>query len=142
MRAVRPGRCFLLMSGGCEGIMSPHATVFVRRPASLRAGSSDKRLTFAAASTRELLPEELGTMVQVDLVAAAVREAVRDAGIADLNDVHYVQVKCPLLTTRTHQRRQGAWPTDSHRRHLTFYGFLQRFVRYLVSRSVLASLNA
>jgi len=88
-----------VMSGGCEGIMSPHATVFVRRPASRRAGNSDKRLTFGMASTRELLPEEIGTMVQVDLVATAVREAVRDAGVADLSDVHYVQVKCPLLTS-------------------------------------------
>ena len=96
-----------VMSGGCEGIMSPHATVFVRRPASVRAGSSDKRLTFATASTRELLPEEIGTMVQVDLVATAVREAVRDAEIADLSDVHYVQVKCPLLTSERINAAKG-----------------------------------
>jgi cyanuric acid amidohydrolase len=88
-----------VMSGGCEGIISPHATVFARRPAGADKPASGKRLTFAMANTRDLLPEELGTITQVELVAAAVREAVRDAGIADISDVHYVQVKCPLLTT-------------------------------------------
>jgi cyanuric acid amidohydrolase len=88
-----------VMSGGCEGIISPHATVFARRTALAGKAASGKRLTFAMANTRDLLPEELGTMTQVELVAAAVRDAVRDAGIADIADVHYVQVKCPLLTT-------------------------------------------
>ena len=92
-------RVAFVMSGGCEGIISPHATVFVRRKAATRASFSGKRLTFATASTRELLPEEIGTMSQVEVVASAVREAVQEAGIADLADVHYVQVKCPLLTS-------------------------------------------
>lgn len=92
-------RIAFVMSGGCEGIISPHATLFVRRPAPPAKRSSGKRLTFAMASTRELLPEEVGMMPQVELVATAVRTAVKDSGIADLNDVHYVQVKCPLLTT-------------------------------------------
>jgi cyanuric acid amidohydrolase len=92
-------RVAFVMSGGCEGIISPHATVFARRSAPPRAAASGKRLTFATASTREFLPEEIGTMAQVELVAAAVREAVRNAAIAELADVHYVQVKCPLLTS-------------------------------------------
>ena len=92
-------RVAFVMSGGCEGIISPHATVFARRPAPPRAAVSDKRLAFATASTRELLAEEIGTIVQVELVAAAVREAVRNAAIAELADIHYVQVKCPLLTS-------------------------------------------
>jgi cyanuric acid amidohydrolase len=91
-------RVAFVMSGGCEGIISPHATVFVRGPGAPSA-TSDKRLTFAMANTRDLLPEQIGTMAQVDLVAAAVREAVREAGINELADVHYVQVKCPLLTS-------------------------------------------
>ncbi len=96
-----------VMSGGCEGIISPHATVFVRRPASPRKRVSGKRLTFAMANTRELLPEEIGTMNQIDVVATAVREAVRDAGIAGLSDVHYVQVKCPLLTSERINAAKG-----------------------------------
>ncbi len=50
------------------------------------------------AETRTLLPEEVGTMVHVRLVADAVSRALRQAGIIDPNDVHYVQVKGPLLT--------------------------------------------
>ncbi|WP_275428963.1 ring-opening amidohydrolase, partial [Enterobacter hormaechei] len=39
-------------------------------------------------------------MGQVDQVAEAVRAAMRQAAIDDPADVHFVQVKCPLLTAR------------------------------------------
>jgi cyanuric acid amidohydrolase len=87
-----------VMSGGCEGIISPHATVFTRRRVD-RAPGPAKRFSVAMASTRELLPEELGGEVQVRLVADAVRQAMASAEIGSTDDVHYVQVKCPLLTT-------------------------------------------
>ena len=87
-----------VMSGGCEGIISPHATVFTRRQVEAKPGGA-KRFSVAMASTREILPEELGTAEQVRLVARAVREAIARAEIAATEDVHYVQVKCPLLTT-------------------------------------------
>jgi cyanuric acid amidohydrolase len=86
------------MSGGCEGIISPHATVFSRKETTAEA-RGQKRFSVAMASTHELLPEELGTEVQVWLVADAVRKAMKEAGIAAIEDVHYVQVKCPLLTS-------------------------------------------
>jgi len=92
-------RIAFVMSGGCEGIMSPHATLFAKRPAAQGTPSPGKRLAFAMANTRELLPEELGTRTQVNLVADAVREALKASGIAAIDDVHYVQVKCPLLTS-------------------------------------------
>src|SRR5438094_4847664 len=44
-----------VMSGGCEGIISPHATVFTRRKVS--HSSAGKRLSVAMSSTRLLLPE-------------------------------------------------------------------------------------
>lgn len=88
-----------IMSGGCEGIISPHATLFVRKETSAATANKKKRLAFAMASTRELLPEEVGTIVQVELVAEAVKKAQALAGIESTEDVHYVQVKCPLLTT-------------------------------------------
>jgi cyanuric acid amidohydrolase len=87
-----------VMSGGCEGIISPHATIFVSREIPL-GGRGEKRLAFAMANTRDLLPEELGTITQVELVADAVRAARKSAEIESTEDVHYVQVKCPLLTT-------------------------------------------
>jgi cyanuric acid amidohydrolase len=86
----------MMMIGGVGGIMSPHIVLFVRRPAA-RAGTG-KRLALGVASTRPLLPEEYGTMVEVDLVADAVREAMRDAGIADASQIECVEVKCPAMT--------------------------------------------
>ena len=88
-----------VMSGGCEGIISPHATVFTRRRVDTAAAAGRKRFSVAMSGTRELLPEELGTEVQVRLVADAVREAMKAAEVASTDDVHYVQVKCPLLTS-------------------------------------------
>jgi cyanuric acid amidohydrolase len=46
----------------------------------------------------ELLPEDIGRPAMVEKVAAAVKAAMRDAGIEDPKDVHYVQTKTPLLT--------------------------------------------
>jgi cyanuric acid amidohydrolase len=86
------------MSGGTEGVLSPHLTVFVRRPARARETAGAKRLSIGIARTREFLPEEIGRAAQIEATAAAVLDAMRDAAIAGPDDVHYVQVKCPLLT--------------------------------------------
>lgn len=93
------GSVAFVMSGGCEGIMSPHATVFVREPSDRVNNDGAKKLTFATANTRKLLPEEIGTLTQVDLVATGVKQAICDAEIESIDDVHYVQVKCPILTS-------------------------------------------
>lgn len=91
-------RIAFVWSGGTEGVLSPHATVFTRSD----AGSADgKRLAVGIAMTRDLLAEEVGTMTQVREVAAAVRKAQEQAGITGAADVHYVQVKGPLLTPAT-----------------------------------------
>src|SRR5436309_9751561 len=76
-------RVQFIMSGGTEGIITPHVTVFVRRdvPASSRPG---RGLVAGIASTRALEPEELGTVVQIREVEAAVRAAMADAGIRDV----------------------------------------------------------
>jgi ring-opening amidohydrolases len=57
-----------------------------------------KRLSVGVARTRAIAPEEIGRPLQATLVADAVVEAMQDAGITDPADVHYVQVKGPLLT--------------------------------------------
>ena len=92
------GRVALVGSGGCEGVMTPHAVVLARR-VSRGPGAGEKRLAVGVGFTRELLPEEVGTLEQVHAVAAAVRDAMTGAGIADAGGVKYVQVKCPLLTS-------------------------------------------
>ena len=72
----------------------------------------EKRLVVGIAHTRDFAPEEIGRMAQVEATADAVRAAMRDAGIDDAADVHFVQVKCPLLTLgQGATRRCSAAPT-------------------------------
>lgn len=96
-------RVAFVMSGGTEGVLSPHQTVFTRRPAQAAPDAGTpiagaKRLTLGIAFTRDFLPEEIGRRAQIEETAAAVQQAMRDAGIASIEDLHFVQVKCPLLT--------------------------------------------
>jgi cyanuric acid amidohydrolase len=92
-------RVALVMSGGTEGILSPHFTVFTRQRDESAPAHAEKRLVVGVAHTRDFAPEEMGRMVQIELTAAAVRAAMEDAGIVDAADVHFVQIKCPLLTS-------------------------------------------
>ncbi len=86
-----------VMSGGTEGVLSPHLTIFARAQAA--APVEGKRLTAGIAQTRDFLPEEIGRAAQIAETAAAVKAAMAEAGIDDPADVHFVQVKCPLLTS-------------------------------------------
>ncbi|MBP6813519.1 MAG: ring-opening amidohydrolase [Burkholderiaceae bacterium] len=90
-------RVALVMSGGTEGVLSPHFTVFARRWVEA-AVHRDKRLVVGIAHTRDFLPEEIGRAAQIEATAAATLAAMADAGITERADVHFVQVKCPLLT--------------------------------------------
>ena len=86
----------MVWSGGCDGVITPHATVFARND---RGGSAGRpRLVIGAAMSAELRPEDIGRPAMVEKVAEGVRAAMRDAGIEDPADVHYVQTKTPLLT--------------------------------------------
>jgi len=88
-------RIAFVWSGGTEGVLSPHATLFTKSEAPPAEG---KRLAMGVAVTRDFLPEEVGTMIEVREVAEAVKRAQAEANIADAAEVHYVQVKGPLLT--------------------------------------------
>lgn len=90
-------RVAFVMSGGTEGVLSPHCTVFARRD--VATAKPGKRLVVGVAQTQAFRPEEIGRMAQVRATADAVRAAMRDAGIEQHEDVHFVQVKCPLLTS-------------------------------------------
>src|SRR6204780_5486285 len=94
-------RIAFVMSGGTEGVLSPHTTVFARSspPDSADEGSSDKRLSVGIAHTRDFLPEEIGRDAQIEETAQMVEAAMRDASIEAVSDVHFVQIKCPLLTS-------------------------------------------
>ena len=94
-------RIAFVMSGGTEGVLSPHITVFARsqRPEAAGKDPSDKRLSVGIAHTRDFLPEEIGRDAQIDETRNAVEAAMRDARIDAMSDVHFVQIKCPLLTS-------------------------------------------
>ena len=98
----------LVMSGGTEGGMAPHWTVFERIEVEDARGPA---LAIGRAHTADLPPEGLGRLAQVHAVAEGVARALVDAGIEDLADVHFVQVKCPLLTASRTAEAQGRGET-------------------------------
>jgi barbiturase len=86
----------MVWSGGCDGVITPHATVFARND---KTGPANKdRLVIGTALSAEIFPEDIGRPAMVEKVAEGVRKAMKDAGISDPKDVHYVQTKTPLLT--------------------------------------------
>jgi barbiturase len=70
-------------------------------PAGTAPQTDEPRLTVGFAMSEQLLPEDIGRTAMITKVAAAVREAMQRAGIADPADIHYVQTKTPLLTIDT-----------------------------------------
>ena len=86
----------MVWSGGCDGIITPHATIFARVAAEGRADAP--RLVIGTALSPKINPEDIGRPAMVEKVAEGVRLAMQDAGIDDAADVHYVQTKTPLLT--------------------------------------------
>jgi cyanuric acid amidohydrolase len=95
----------MVWSGGCDGVITPHATVFARTDATGPATKS--RLAIGTAMSAVLLPEDIGRPAMVEKVAAAVKAAMRDAEIENPADVHYVQTKTPLLTIESVQDAQS-----------------------------------
>ena len=91
----------IVWSGGTDGVISPHATIFATVPASAAPSSDEPRLSVGFAMSEQILPEDIGRTAMITKVAAAVGEAMQRAGIDDPGDVHYVQTKTPLLTIDT-----------------------------------------
>ncbi len=88
----------MVMSGGTEGGLSPHLLVFTAEDAPPGA-LPVRSLAIGTASTPAFQPEEIGRTAQIEATAQAVTSAMAKAGIIRPQDVHYVQVKCPLLTS-------------------------------------------
>jgi cyanuric acid amidohydrolase len=86
----------MVWSGGCDGVICPHVNVFARIEAT--GDPAKSRLAIGGALSEEILPEDIGRQPMIEKIAAAVGAAMRDAGIDDPKDVHYVQAKTPLLT--------------------------------------------
>jgi len=96
----------MVWSGGCDGVITPHATVFARNDTK---GPRDRaRLVIGTAMSAALQPEDIGRPRMVEIVAEGVKAAMKNAGIENPTDVHYVQTKTPLLTID--------WVEDARRR--------------------------
>jgi ring-opening amidohydrolase-like protein len=108
----------IVWSGGTDGVISPHATIFATLPAGKAEASDDLRLTVGFAMSEPILPEEIGYTGMVQKVAAGVGVAMERAGISDPADVHYVQTKTPLLTIHTirdaKSRGMTVWTEHTH----------------------------
>ncbi len=104
-------------SGGCDGVITPHATVFAKVGADKGVDTDDKRLSVGFAMSDVLLPEDIGRPAMVEKVAEGVKRAMAEAGITDVADVHYVQTKTPLLVQETiadaHARGQTVFTEDT-----------------------------
>ena len=85
-----------VLSGGTEGVMSPHYSVFCVSEGDGRQYPS--ALAIGTAFSAPVPAEDVGRRAHVESVAAAVRMAIANAGIEQLDDVHFVQVKCPCVT--------------------------------------------
>ena len=88
-------RIAFVWSGGSEGVLSPHATIFTRSPSVV---AETPRLALGirhdsrSCSRRDRAHGHGGGR------AGAVRDCMSQTGITDPRAVHYVQVKGPLLT--------------------------------------------
>ncbi|MFD1255085.1 Cyanuric acid amidohydrolase [Devosia equisanguinis] len=86
-----------VLSGGTEGVLSPHYTVLCRVDAD--GPGSIPALAIGTAFSEPTEHALIGTKAHAQSIAAAVRAAVADAGIEAMDDVHFVQVKTPCLTS-------------------------------------------
>lgn len=109
--AVR-ARIPFVFSGGVEGVLSPHFTVFTV-DARAEVASGGKALAIGVAFTPRLAPGDIGRQRQIDLTAEAVRLAMERAEIDDPADVHFVQIKGPAFSTDAIAAAQGALLSDN-----------------------------
>src|SRR5258708_22915208 len=73
----------MVWSGGCDGVITPHATIFARNA---KTGPADKsRLVIGTSLSAELLPEDIGRPAMVQKVSDAVHEATKHARVSALD---------------------------------------------------------
>jgi ring-opening amidohydrolase-like protein len=108
----------IVWSGGTDGVLSPHATIFATVPDDSAEKTDEPRLTVGYAMSDTLYPEDIGRVAMISKVADAVKAAMERAGITDAADVHYVQTKTPLLTIHTIRdakaRGKTVWTEETH----------------------------
>lgn len=106
----------IIMSGGTEGVLTPHLLVFATDDEHVQPAppEHEERLTIGVARSREIAPHEIGRTAQVLATHEAVLAACGDAGLAP-SDAAFVQIKCPLLTPeRVNASAEPCTTSDSY----------------------------
>ena len=97
-----------ILSGGTEGVLSPHYVVFCRSPQQEAKAEADDgpALAIGLAFSAPTAVELIGRASHARQIAQAVRAAMDDAALDNPADVHFVQVKTPCITVaRAEQAR-------------------------------------
>lgn len=98
----RHGDASIIMSGGTEGVLTPHLLLFADSAVGAGGNSATPapdggRLSLGVARTRAFAPHEIGRQEQAEATRDAVLLACGDAGLSP-TELCFAQVKCPLLT--------------------------------------------
>ena len=96
-----------VLSGGTEGVLSPHYVVF-SRSASRDATAPGGALAVGTAIGAPVPAQDIGRWSHVQSVARTVRRAMAAAAIAQPADVTFVQIKCPCVTSARAQAAAAA----------------------------------
>ena len=108
-----------VLSGGTEGVLSPHYVVLARSGDTPAVPYARSALAIGTAISAPLPAEHVGRNAHVQSVADAVKAAMVQAHIADPRDVHFVQVKCPCITSARAEaakaRGQSVVTSDANR---------------------------
>lgn len=86
-------RIIFSLSGGCEGVVSPHIVVFARSGKASQTALLQKRLAIGIGFTREFEPSEIGRMAQVEETSRVISAVVKELKFESPSDVHLVQMK-------------------------------------------------
>jgi cyanuric acid amidohydrolase len=92
--AALAARIPCVLSGGCEGALSPHAMLFAVRA----EAASGEGLAIGTGFSAPVPAAGIGSAAQIAAVAETLRAAMRQARIARAEDVALVQVKAPATT--------------------------------------------
>lgn len=103
-----------VLSGGTEGVLSPHYLVFTVGDVAAPRVVSAPTLAIGVAFTQPTPAEQVGRAEQIHAVANAVRAAMASAHLAP-DEVRFVQVKGPGVTVAAAQAAaaRGAAPITS-----------------------------
>lgn len=100
-----------VLSGGTEGVLSPHYIVLTRGSTPECPTPEQPALALGVAMTRPIEPWEIGTQIHWELTAEAVKQAMTEARISDPEEVVFVQLKCPCFTVAAAKKAIAAGKT-------------------------------